>query len=72
MAIDTLAYTKHLEAAGVDRKTAEAHATGMARHIVPDLATKADLQAAVTDLKLWLIVAMVGVAGLAITIAKLF
>ena len=41
MAIDTLAY--ELEAAGVDRTTAEAHVVALAKHALPDVATKGDL-----------------------------
>ena len=44
MAIDTLAYVKALEAAGVERKTAEAQVEALSRHILPDLATKSDIQ----------------------------
>lgn len=43
MAIDTLAYVKALEAAGLDRQAAEAQAEALTKHILPDLATKADL-----------------------------
>jgi hypothetical protein len=39
MAIDTLAYAKHLEQAGVARAQAEA----LRAHIVPDLATRDDI-----------------------------
>jgi hypothetical protein len=45
MAIDTLAYVKSLEAAGVERHAAEAHAEALTRHVLPDLATKADIKA---------------------------
>jgi hypothetical protein len=49
MAIDTLAYAKALEAADIDRQEAEAHAEALseapAHHVLPDLATKADLDA---------------------------
>jgi hypothetical protein len=45
MALDTLAYAKHLEDAGVDRRQAEAHAEAINRYLLPDLATKADLAA---------------------------
>lgn len=45
MTIDTLAYAKHLENAGVPRAQAEALAEGVNRYIVPDLATKDDLKA---------------------------
>jgi ferritin-like metal-binding protein YciE len=45
VAIDTLAYVKALEAAGLDRSAAEAQAEALIRHILPDLATKADLDA---------------------------
>ena len=42
MALDTLAYTKHLEQAGIDRRHAEAHAEAISRYVVPDFATKPD------------------------------
>jgi hypothetical protein len=40
MAIDTLAYVKALEAAGVDRRTAEAQVQAMVQYVLPDLVTK--------------------------------
>lgn len=43
MTIDTLAYTKHLEQAGVERMQAEAFAEALHRFVLPDLATKTDL-----------------------------
>ena len=43
MAIDTLAYVKEPEAAGVDRATAEAQVVALAKPALPDVATKADL-----------------------------
>lgn len=43
MAIDTLSFTKELEAAGVERNAAEAHALALTHHVLPDLATKHDL-----------------------------
>jgi hypothetical protein len=70
MTIDTLAYAKHLEGAGIDRKIAEAHAEAMAQHVFPQLAAKADLDRAVTELKLWLVLTTIAVAGLAIGVAK--
>jgi hypothetical protein len=77
MTIDTLAYTKRLEAAGVDRKVAEAQAEGMLRDIFPQIATKTDLDLAVSGLhkaiseaKLWTIGSQVGMVVLALTIAK--
>jgi hypothetical protein len=51
MTIDTLGYVKRLEAAGVDRRQAEAHAEAMRDEVAPQLATKADLDAAVTLLE---------------------
>ncbi|HYU11488.1 MAG TPA: hypothetical protein VEK82_02855 [Stellaceae bacterium] len=51
MAIDTLAYCKALEAAGVDRRTAEAQAEALINHVLPDLATKADLVAMKVELE---------------------
>jgi hypothetical protein len=41
--IDTLAYAKHLEENGFDRRQAEALAQATNRYIVPDLVTKQDL-----------------------------
>ena len=43
MTIDTLAYAQKLEAAGVDRNHAEAHAAAMRDHVLPQIATKADI-----------------------------
>jgi hypothetical protein len=55
MVIDTLAYTKKLEAAGVERRAAEAHAEAMVEalgeHVLPDLATKADIAAVRADIE---------------------
>ena len=51
MAIDTLAYVKELEAAGVPRDQAEAQVRALAQHALPDLATKDDLRIALTELK---------------------
>ncbi len=43
MSIDTLGYVKRLEGAGMERKVAEAHAEALRDDVVPQLATKADL-----------------------------
>jgi hypothetical protein len=43
MTIDTLEYVKKLEAAGVDRKAAEAHAEALRASIEDELATKTDI-----------------------------
>jgi hypothetical protein len=51
MSIDTLAYSKTLESAGLDRKSAEAHAEALTQHVLPDLVTKADLAAAKADIE---------------------
>ena len=51
MTIDTLAYAKHLEAAGVEREAAEAHAQALTQHVLPDLATKVDLDQRLEQLK---------------------
>jgi hypothetical protein len=45
MTIDTLEYVKRLEAAGVDRKQAEAHAAAVRDTLATQLATKADIDA---------------------------
>ena len=51
MTIDTLAYAKALEAAGVERQAAEAHAEALTRHVLPDLVAKTDLDRAVERLE---------------------
>ena len=51
MTIDTLAYVKTLEAAGVERKAAEAQAVALTSHILPDLVSKADLATAKLELE---------------------
>ena len=43
MTIDTLGYVKKLEAAGVDRRLAEAHAEAMNEKVLPLLATRLDI-----------------------------
>jgi hypothetical protein len=44
MALDTLAYAKHLEQAGIVRAHAETLAEAPNAHVLPDLATKPDLE----------------------------
>jgi tryptophan synthase alpha subunit len=51
MTIDTLAYVKPLEAAGIERKAAEAQAAALNSHVLPDLITKADLASAKLELE---------------------
>ena len=51
MVIDTLSYVKRLESAGVPRQQAEAHAEAMRAEIVPQVATKADVDTAVIMLR---------------------
>jgi len=46
MSIDTLEYAKELEAAGLDRKLAEAHAAALRRAVETEVATKPDVDAA--------------------------
>jgi hypothetical protein len=73
MTIDTLDYVKKLEAAGIDRKVAEAHAEALRATVVQDLATKHDLQTEVQRLeaKFQLLTWMVGF-NLAATMAVLW
>lgn len=58
MTIDTLAYTKHLEQAGVERAQAEAFAEALHRFVLPDLATKTDLTMGLDSLEHRLLAAM--------------
>jgi len=51
MTIDTLASAKALEAAGVERQAAEAHAEALTHHVLPDLVGKTDLDRAVERLE---------------------
>ena len=73
MTIDTLDCVKKLEAAGIDRKVAEAHAQALRATVVQDLATKHDLQTEVQRLeaKFPLLTWMVGF-NLAATMAVLW
>jgi hypothetical protein len=73
MTIDTLEYVKKLEAAGVERKLAEAHAEALRATVVQDLATKQDLQIEIqrVEAKVQLLTWMVGF-NLAATMAILW
>lgn len=72
-AFDTLTFTKTLEAAGVPRNVAEAHAAAARDFIMADLVTKADLRDAMERLTLSLTIRLGGVmaAGLGILAALL-
>ena len=50
MTVDTLDYVRKLEAAGVDRRQAEAHAQALRNAVETGLATKADLTQAIATL----------------------
>ncbi|MGA8381820.1 MAG: hypothetical protein WB710_11910 [Stellaceae bacterium] len=63
MTIDTLAYSKALEAAGVERGAAEAHAEALAAHVLPQLVTKADLEIAIERLEHRLTLRLIGIVG---------
>ncbi len=63
MTIDTLAYSKALEAAGVERGAAEAHAEALAAHVLPQLVTKADLDIAIERLEHRLTLHLIGIVG---------
>jgi hypothetical protein len=43
MSIDTLGYVKRLEAAGFERQQAEAHAEALRDEVIPQLATRLDI-----------------------------
>jgi hypothetical protein len=63
MAIDTLAYVKELEAAGLDRKLAEAHAAALRDRILPELATKQELRKELWRVAVGVVVGAALVAG---------
>lgn len=78
-AFDTLAIARKLEAANVPREQAEAMAGVLRDHVMPDLATKADvkaLEALVTATADKVTIRLGGlvvvVAGLALTFLRLF
>ena len=52
MTIDTLEYVKKLEAAGLDRKLAEAHAEALREAVAGEVASKADVDGATNRLEL--------------------
>lgn len=43
MTYDTLGYSKALQKAGISAKVADAHAEAVRDHVMPELATKADI-----------------------------
>ena len=63
MTIDTLAYSKALEAVGVERSAAEAQAEALEKHVLPQLLTKADLDIAVERLEHRLTLRLIGIVG---------
>ena len=63
MTIDTLAYSKALEAAGVDRSAAEAQAEALSKYVLPQLVTKTDLETALERLEHRLTLRLIGVVG---------
>jgi hypothetical protein len=63
MAVDTLAYSKALEAAGISRSAAEAQAEALAKHVLPELVTKADLEIAIERLEHRLTLRLIAVVG---------
>jgi hypothetical protein len=79
--IDTLAYAKHLEQAGVERRQAEALAEALNRFVFPDLATNQKLASEIAALEHRLMAALhtieirslgiiAAMLGLAVTIIK--
>ena len=63
MTIDTLAYTKALEASGLDRDKAEAQAEALAKHVLPQLVTKPDLDIAIEWLEHRLTLRLITIVG---------
>jgi hypothetical protein len=64
MAIDTLACSKALEAAGLERYAAEARAEALATHVLPELVTKADLDIAIERLEHRLTLRVISIVGI--------
>lgn len=51
MTVDTLEYVKTLEAVGVDRRVAEAHAAAFGKALTDDYGTKSYLDTKLADVK---------------------
>ena len=64
MAIDTLAYSKALEASGLARDAAEAQAEALGTHVLPQLVTKPDLDMAIERLEHWLTLRLISIVGI--------
>lgn len=71
MTVNTLEYVKKLEAAGVERKVAEAHAEALSNAVQDNLVTKQDLDAAVSKLETTMLKHSLGVAVAIIAIVGL-
>ena len=71
MTIDTLAYARRLEAAGVASEQAEAHAEAARDAVTENAVTKADLRAVVAELKAALTGRMVLLGGVVVAAIKL-
>jgi hypothetical protein len=71
MAFDTLGFTKHLETRGIARDHAEAHAEAMAKFLLPELASKADLLAVEHRLTLRVLAIGAALNGILFTLLKL-
>lgn len=69
---DTLAFTKRLEAGGVKRGEAEAHAEAVRELVMRDIVTKADLQAALDRQTIKIGAIVVTVAGVLFALLRLF
>jgi hypothetical protein len=64
-------FTKHLEQAGVDRSVAEAQAEAMNRFVVPQRATKPDLEKLEASLTLRMVAIVATLNGLLFALLKL-
>ena len=71
MTIDTLRYAEALEAAKVPKAQARAHAKAIREHVVPDLVTTQEMQAAIDRAVLKMILAMIATNGALFALLKL-
>ena len=71
MTIDTLGYAEALEAAKVPRAQARAHAKAISEHVVPQLATKHDLESGLNRLALKMTGINFGIAALTVAVLAL-
>jgi len=68
MAVDTLRYAEDLEASGFDKDKAKAIVNGLSDHVLPDLATKSDIERVIHTLTMRFVTLGLAIAALIIAV----